>query len=109
MNTVLEWLSGVALRQQINRRVAARTRDIAVESNRIATVLRGANMHFFFQDRELRYKSVISPQRNDVGIELLGRTDEQVLTSTERESVIATKKNVIATGEADECDMCCVM
>jgi PAS domain S-box-containing protein len=109
MNTVLEWVLGAALRRQVDRRAAVRTRDLSVEASRIAAALRGANIHLFFQDRELRYKSVISPQGDGAGIELVGRTDEQVLPSTERDAVIAAKKKVIATGEASDCDVSYLM
>jgi PAS domain S-box-containing protein len=109
MNTVLERILGRVLRRQVDGRVAARTRDLAVESSRIAAALRGANIHLFFQDRELRYKTVISPQGDGAGVELVGRTDEQVLPSTERDAVIAAKKKVIATGEAGDCDVSYVM
>jgi PAS domain S-box-containing protein len=109
MKPVWEWLFGDAVRKQIDRRVAARTRDLAVESSRIATALRAANMHLFFQDRDLRYKSVISPQGDGAGMELIGRTDEQVLPSTERDAVIAVKRRVIATGEPGDCDVTYVM
>jgi PAS domain-containing protein len=99
MNTVVEWLFGAALRRMVDYRVAARMRDFAA-------AMRGA---VFFQDRELRYKAVISLQRDGVGIELIGRTDEQVLPSLERNAVIAAKKKVIATGEAGDCEVSFVM
>jgi len=110
MNTVVEWLFGAALRRLVDYRVAARMRDFAA-------AMRGANMHVFFQDRELRYKAVISLQRDGVGIELIGRTDEQVLSSLERNAVVAAKKKVIATGkkkviatgEAGDCEVSFVM
>ena len=44
-------------------------------------------------------------QGDGVGVELVGRTDEQVLPSTDRDAVIAAKKKVIATGEAGDCDV----
>jgi two-component sensor histidine kinase len=106
---LLGGMFGGAMQRQIDRRVAARTRDLALESSRIATALRAANMHLFFQDRDLCYKSVISPQGDGVGRALIGRTDEQVLPSTERDAVIAVKKKVIATGEAGDCDVSYVM
>jgi PAS domain S-box-containing protein len=98
MNTVVEWLFGAALRRLVDYRVTARMRDFAA-------AMRGANMHVFFQDREFRYKAVISLQRDGVGIELIGRTDEQVLPSLERNAVIAAKKKVISTGEAGDCEV----
>ena len=109
MNTVWEWVVGAALRRQIDRGVAARTRDLAIESNLIVDALRGADMHLFFQDCELRYKSVIGPQTARIGIELVGRTDDEVLPSTERDDVIAAKKKVIATGEPGDCEVSYVM
>jgi PAS domain S-box-containing protein len=102
MNTVVEWLFGAALRRLVDYRVAARMRDFAA-------AMRGAKMHVFFQDRELRYKAVVSLRRDGVGIELIGRTDEEVLPSLERNAVIAAKKEVIATGEAGDCEVSFVM
>ena len=98
MNTVVEWLFGAALRRVVDYRVAARMRDFAA-------AMRGANMHVFFQDCELRYKAAISLQRDGVGLELIGRTDEQVLPSLGRNAVIAAKKKVIATGKAGDCEV----
>jgi PAS domain S-box-containing protein len=106
---LLGGMFGGAMRRQIDRRVAARTRDLAVEASRIATALRAANMHLFFQDLDLCYKSVISPQGDGVGVALIGRTDEEVLPSIERDAVIAAKKMVMATGEAGNCDVSYVM
>ena len=71
MNTVVEWLFGAALRRMVDYRVTARMRDFAA-------AMRGANMHVFFQDREFRYKAVISLQRDGVDIELIGRTNCEV-------------------------------
>jgi PAS domain S-box-containing protein len=51
----------------------------------------------------LRYRSVIGP--HDGGAHLLGRTDEQVLPSSERDAVIAVKRRVIATGEPADCQV----
>jgi PAS domain S-box-containing protein len=105
MTSVWEWLFGRPLQERIDRRVAERMRDLANEAARVETALRGANMHIFFQDRELRYLSVISPQGGSVGTQLLGRTDEEVLPSTQRDTVIAAKRKVMATGKPLDCDV----
>jgi PAS domain S-box-containing protein len=105
MGSVLERMLGGAMRRQIDRRVAARTRDLALEAHRVAAALRGANMHLFFQDRELRYGEVIGPQGAGVGEALLGHTDDEVLPSTARDAVVALKQKVIATGEPADCDV----
>src|SRR3984893_16811348 len=105
MTSVWEWMFGHPLRERIDRRVAERMRDLANEAARVETALRCAKMHIFLQDRELRYLSVISPQGGSVGAHLLGRTDEQVLPSTQRDTVIAAKRQVMATGQPLDCDV----
>jgi PAS domain S-box-containing protein len=109
MTSVWEWLFGHPLRERIDRRVAERMRDLANEAARVETALRCAKMHIFLQDRELRYLSVIRPQGGSVGAHLLGRTDEQVLPSTQRDTVIAAKRRVMATGQPLDCDVAYVM
>jgi PAS domain S-box-containing protein len=98
------WLDAV-LRRHIDKRVAERTEHLRQETARIAAALRGAKMHVFFQDRDLRYKTIVSAHGEGVGAELLGRTDEQVLPATERDAVIAAKRRVIATGTPEDCDV----
>ena len=98
------WLDA-ALRRHIDKRVAERTEHLRQEAAHIEAALRGAKMHVFFQDRDLRYKTVVSAYGEGVGAELLGRTDEQVLPSTERDTVIAAKRRVIATGTPEDCDI----
>lgn len=102
---ILDWLLGGALLRRINREAADRTSELADRLARIEAAFRGANMHVFLQDRDLRYISVIAPQGSDGGAPLIGRTDEQVLPSTERDAVIAAKRRVIATGEPGDCDV----
>jgi PAS domain S-box-containing protein len=105
IEAVLDRMLGVALRSWIDRRVAERMREFTAATARMEAALRGAHIHVFFQDRDLRYLSVISPQGEEAGAQLIGRTDEQVLPATERDTVIAAKRRVIATGEPAECDV----
>jgi hypothetical protein len=104
MRTVLaRWLDA-AFRRHIDKRVAERTEQLRREAARIEAALRGAKMHVFFQDRDLRYKTVVSAHGEGFGADL-GRTDEQVLPSTERAAVIAAKRRVLATGAPEDCDV----
>jgi PAS domain S-box-containing protein len=105
MSTVWEWVVGRTLRRVIEARVAEARRDIAAQSERIAAALRGANVHVFVQDRDLRYISVIGAESEGIAAQLLGRTDDQIMPSTERDAAIAIKRRVIATGKADDCDV----
>ena len=105
MTTVLaRWLDAT-FRRHIDKRVAERTEHLRREAARVEAALRAAKMHVFFQDRDLRYMRVVSAEGEGVGAELLGRTDEQVLPSTERDAVIAAKRRVIATGTPEDCDV----
>jgi PAS domain S-box-containing protein len=105
MRAVLAWSLDTAFRRHIDKRVAERTEHLRHETVRIEAALRAAKMHVFFQDRDLRYKTVVSAQGEGVGTALLGRTDEQVLPSTERDAVIAAKRRVIATATPEDCDV----
>jgi PAS domain S-box-containing protein len=105
MTTVLaRWLDAT-FRRHIDKRVAERTEHLRLEAGRVEAALRAAKMHVFFQDRDLRYTMVVSAQGEGVGAELLGRTDAQVLPSTERDAVIAVKRRVIATGTPEDRDV----
>jgi PAS domain S-box-containing protein len=104
MSTVLEWIFGATYRRHVDCRVTERTRELDLECGRIRSALRGSSMHVFFQDRELRYRLAIGPQGHD-GSNLLGRTDDQVLPSTECDAVIAAKQRVLATGTPEDCEV----
>jgi PAS domain S-box-containing protein len=105
MTTVLaRWLDA-ALRRQVDKRVAERTKQLRHETARIEAALSAAKMHVFFQDRDLRYRTVVSARSDGVGADLLGRTDEQVLPSTERDAVIAAKRRVMATATPEDCEV----
>jgi PAS domain S-box-containing protein len=105
MTTALAPLLDAAFRRHIDKRVDERTEHLRQETARIEAVLRAAKMHVFFQDRDLRYKKVLSAEGEGAGTELLGRTDEQVQPSTERDAVMAAKRRVIATGTPEDCDV----
>jgi PAS domain S-box-containing protein len=108
-NTVWEWAIGAIFRRRIEQEVAERRQELIAQSDRIVAALRGANVHIFFQDADLRYTSVIGSDADGIGAQLLGRTDEQVLPSTERDAAIAIKRKVLATGEPEDCDVAYVM
>jgi len=105
MSTLWEWAVGATMRRLIEQRLAEAERELAARSDHVAAALRGANVHLFFQDADLRYTSVIGSAADGIGAHLLGRTDEQVLPSTEREAAIAIKRRVIATGKPEDCEI----
>jgi PAS domain S-box-containing protein len=103
-NILSRWLDAL-LRRHIDQRVADRTEAIRHEIARIDAALRAARMHIFFQDRDLRYRTVLSGRSDGVGTALLGRTDEEVLPSTERDAIIAAKRRVIETAVPEDCEV----
>jgi two-component sensor histidine kinase len=95
-------------RRELERRVAERTRDLSLMTARFETALRGAKVHVSSQDRDLRYTWVYSPHAES-GAQLLGRTDEETLAAAERESLIAVKRRVLATGKPEDCEVAFVL
>ncbi len=76
-------------------------RDIPPEQ--LKSILEDANIYVFCQDADLRYTSVYGPQLATEG--LIGRTDEQLLPSREREAVVAVKQRVLQTGIPADCEV----
>ncbi len=72
--------------------------DVARGHARFETALRSANVYIFSQDRQLRYTWVYSPRGEQDAAELLGRSDDDILSGDEREAIIAAKQKVLATG-----------
>lgn len=105
MSIFWERLVAAALRPFVENQVADLRQELIAKSDRITAALHGANVHIFFQDRDLRYTSVIGSAGESFGAQLLGRTDEQVLPSTEREVAIAAKRRVLTTGQPEDCDV----
>jgi PAS domain S-box-containing protein len=105
MTSLLTGWFDAMFKRHIEKRVSERTSQLRQEAARIVAALRAAKMHVFFQDLELRYRTVVTAQTDGQGTELLGRTDEQVLPSTERDAVIEAKRRVIATGKPEDCDV----
>lgn len=87
-----------AVRRQLEARVAERTKELSLTKARFETALRGAKVHVFSQDRDLRYTWVYAPEGGEAGAEMLGRTDEEILPAAERDAVIGLKQSVLETG-----------
>jgi two-component sensor histidine kinase len=90
------------LRSQLERTLIDKTGELALVSSRLDTCLRGAKVYLFSQDRDLRYDGIYGPRGEDAGPQMLGRTDEDILTAPERDAITAIKKKVLETGEPAE-------
>jgi len=86
------------LRQELEDRVKARTKELELIRKRFETALRSAQVYVFFQDRELRYTWVYDPHGVDRESTMLGRTDDEVLASPDKHAVTAVKRKVLETG-----------
>ncbi|HEX2216909.1 MAG TPA: HWE histidine kinase domain-containing protein [Xanthobacteraceae bacterium] len=94
-----------AVRQELEARVAERTKELGLVKARFETALRGARVYVFTQDRDLRYTWLYAPHGQPAGAEMLGATDAEVLPPAERDSVIALKRSVLETGVPASCEM----
>jgi PAS domain S-box-containing protein len=91
--------------RELENRVSERTRELGLIKAGFETALRGAEVYVFSQDRDLRYTWAYSPRGDQGELEMVGRTDEEILPSTEREAVIAVKQKVLDTGVAQNCEV----
>jgi len=89
--------------RELERRVAAGTRELALIKAGFETALRGAEVFVFSQDRDLRYTWAHSPRGDR--LDMLGRTDNEILPSTERDAVISLKRRVLETGVPQDCEV----
>jgi PAS domain S-box-containing protein len=92
-------------RRELELRVAERTKELSLMTARFETALSGARVHVSSQDRDLRYTWVYHPQAGASEAQLLGRTDEEVLASAERDAVVALKRRVLESGTPEDCEV----
>jgi hypothetical protein len=106
-----------ALRQEIAAHAATRaelarvraearlaSRECDELKSRVEMAFRGAGIHAFAQDRDLRYTWVSGPRGADPSM-LLGRTEDELWSSPEQQSVVALKRRVLETGKAEDCEV----
>ena len=77
--------------------------------SRFELAFRGGNIHAFAQDRDLRYTWVSGPGGDEAALRMLGRTDDELWSSPEQQSVVALKRRVLATGKPADCEVSYIM
>jgi PAS domain S-box-containing protein len=95
-------------RRELETRVEERTRELSLVKARLETALRGAYVHAFSQDRDLRYIWAYNPDSADAAAEMIGRTDHEILPAEVRDTIIAVKRRVLETGRPETCEACSV-
>src|SRR6478609_6186240 len=89
--------------RRLKDQVSAQSWELGLLRARFAryeTALRGSQVTVYTQDRDLRYTSVSNPMLGRSIEEILGRTDAEVLSPEGGATIVAAKREVLATGEA---------
>jgi PAS domain S-box-containing protein len=94
-----------AVRRELESRVAERTRELSQVKQRFETALRGAKVYVFSQDSDLRYTWVYSSRGEAAAAKMLGRTDDEILASTDHKALIACKRQVLESGQPGDCEV----
>lgn len=88
-----------AVRREAHVRIFERTRERDAAKARFETALHGAKIYVFSQDRELRYTFVSKPLFGLAAEDMLGHVDDDVIPELNRPTIVATKREVLATGQ----------
>lgn len=72
--------------------------------SRVEMAFRGAGVHALAQDCDLRYIWVSGPRGDETGA-MLGRTDDELWSSPEHQSVAALKRRVMETAQPEDCEV----
>jgi PAS domain S-box-containing protein len=96
----------LAERQNECQRLEAQVNAQAWELNllrarfaRYETALRGSQVTVYTQDRDLHYTSISNPMLGRSIEDILGRTDDEILPSDGGATIIALKREALATGQ----------
>ncbi|MGZ8400013.1 MAG: sensor histidine kinase [Methyloceanibacter sp.] len=89
-------------RNQLEERVEARTKELALAKQRFEIALRGSPISVFSQDKAMRFTWVHNPPSGLAPEMLLGKTDAEVLPGEAAEKIMAAKRKAMETGEAQE-------
>ncbi len=88
-------------RRDLERQVAERTRELAEAKQLFEAATRGAQITIFSQDRALRYTWAHNPWFGMDEAEIIGKTDDEVLPESVRDSIVSIKRRVIDNGDAE--------
>ena len=89
-------------RQQLEDRVNAQARELGLLRARFAryeTALRASQVTVYTQNRDLRYTSISNSMLGRPVEDILGRTDDEILPAENAASIVALKREALATGQ----------
>jgi PAS domain S-box-containing protein len=93
------------LNDDLERRVAERTAQLAEAKQRFEVALLGSNIAMAQQDRDLRYVWVHNPPEGLSVEEMVGATPEQILPKVTGQILETTKQRVLATGQPERIEV----
>lgn len=93
------------LRADLERMLREKRTELDLASSRLDMCLRGARVHLFSQDRDLRYIGVFGPDGMGAESPMLGQTDEEIFGLPESEALTAVKRKVLETAEPAEMEV----
>src|SRR5262249_36579241 len=96
-------------RGELETRVEERTGELSRVKARFETALHGAKVYVFSQDKDLKYTWMYGPTDGAGSTGVVGRTDHELLSPPERDSVVALKQQVLSTGEAADCEVSTIL
>lgn len=79
--------------------------DHGCAHRRFGVALRASGLLVFSQDAELRYTWVANPALGATEVDLIGRTDDEVLGAEAAAPLVAVKRRVLDSGVAERCDV----
>ncbi len=89
------------LNEELERRVAERTREVERERRRFEIALEGTHIAVAEQDRDLRYIWLYNAPADLGDVDLVGRLPDEVLPPATAAAQYAVKRRVLATGRAE--------
>ena len=90
--------------ERVRAEAARKSQECEDLNARFERAFRGANIHAFAQDRDLRYTWVAGPREGSAS-SILGRLDDELWSSPEQQSVVALKRRVLETGTPEDCEV----
>jgi len=89
-----------------NRRGRSKPISSHAQPAAYARALRGSNVAIFTQDSSLRYETISGSMFGKPPQDVLGRDDDAVLPANSRATIIALKREVLASGEPRNAEVC---
>jgi PAS domain S-box-containing protein len=96
-------------RRELETRVEERTSELSRVKARFETALHGAKVYVFSQDKDLKYTWMYGSLDDTANGGIVGRTDHELLSPPERDTIVALKRRVLSSGEPADCEVSTIL